>query len=241
MKFEDKDEGIRTMERIMLTKAEYLGLPTFAYKIGDFTVDRDGNVTCDDPQRLKDLEYRLAEEGIAGDSFPHLDGKACVTTVLGARNLIFMLHSRQYLINRAVGYEAIRIPSEIIEDIYDRRLKLNEVIERVRKYETKGIAVLDDRICITGFPNTWVYKQIADAIVKSSMNSRYIWPDEVIEENEKYYARAWLLRLGFGGEQGLMVRKVFMKNLKGSTSFRTRESYENWVRNHDDQKDKKGQ
>lgn len=55
-----------------------------------------------------------------------------------------------------------------------------------------------------------------------------ISPKETIEENEKYYMRIWLLRLGFGGAEGKEVRDLLMKNLKGNSAFRTEENKQRW-------------
>ena len=51
-------------------------------------------------------------------------------------------------------------------------------------------------------------------------------PKETIEENEKYYMRVWLLRLGFGGQGGREIRKALLSNLKGHSAFRTQEESE---------------
>ena len=55
-----------------------------------------------------------------------------------------------------------------------------------------------------------------------------IRPDESIEENEKYYMRIWLLRLGFGGKEGKEVRNLLLKNLKGHSAFRTEANKQRW-------------
>ena len=48
------------------------------------------------------------------------------------------------------------------------------------------------------------------------------------EENEKYYMRVWLVRIGLGGKDGKETRKVFLSRLKGHTAFRTEEDKEKW-------------
>jgi hypothetical protein len=45
-------------------------------------------------------------------------------------------------------------------------------------------------------------------------------------ENEKYYMRVWLVRIGLGGKGGAETRKALMKNLKGHSAFRTEEEIE---------------
>ena len=54
---------------------------------------------------------------------------------------------------------------------------------------------------------------------------------QTIEENEKYYMRAWLVSIGFGGKEGKETRSFFLKGLKGHTAFRTPEDAEKWKAN----------
>lgn len=56
-------------------------------------------------------------------------------------------------------------------------------------------------------------------------------PKQTIEENEKYYMRAWLVSIGFGGSEGKEIRAFFLKGLKGHTAFRTSEDAEKWKAN----------
>ena len=69
-------------------------------------------------------------------------------------------------------------------------------------------------------------------MIKYAAKKRYILPDETMEENEKYYMRVWLVRLGLEGAEGKRVRKVMLKNLKGHTSFRTKADRERWREAH---------
>lgn len=45
-------------------------------------------------------------------------------------------------------------------------------------------------------------------------------------ENDKYYMRSWLIRIGLGGKGGAETRKVLLKNLKDHSAFRTKEEME---------------
>ena len=58
-------------------------------------------------------------------------------------------------------------------------------------------------------------------MVKQAREQKRIDPEERIEENEKYYMRIWLLRIGFGGKDMKGSRNTLMENLKGHSAFRT--------------------
>ncbi len=56
-------------------------------------------------------------------------------------------------------------------------------------------------------------------------------PKQTIEENEKYYMRAWLVSIGFGGSEGKETRTFFLKGLKGHTAFEPRKMRKKWKAN----------
>jgi hypothetical protein len=48
-----------------------------------------------------------------------------------------------------------------------------------------------------------------------------VLPERQQPENEKYFMRNWLVRLGFGGKEAKGMRDVLLKHLKGHSAFRT--------------------
>ena len=214
MKLIDKKKGIKTIERILGKRAVYMGPPTFKYIIGDYVVDRDGNI---EGKGIELLEKRLAEEGIAADGIPKAEVNAVAGTPREIRNLINMIHSKQYLLDRVIGYKAFEIPDNLIGQEEPHSL-----------IGAKGIELRDGKVYITGFPDTDIYRTLAEAMIQAAASARWISPDETIEENEKFYMRAWLVRIGLGGKDSKDVRAALLKNLKGSVAFRTKESEERW-------------
>ena len=86
----------------------------------------------------------------------------------------------------------------------------------------------------TGFPHTdgmMEYCRLVSAMVKKASEQKRVNPKQTIEENEKYYMRAWLVSIGFGGSEGKETRSFFLKGLKGHTAFRTPEDAEKWKAN----------
>ena len=47
---ENRKDVVKAMEEILNVKAKYQGPPSFGYKVGEYTVDRDGNVNTN-PRR----------------------------------------------------------------------------------------------------------------------------------------------------------------------------------------------
>lgn len=232
MKLADKKMGIKAIERILNESAVYSGPPTFTYKIGVFMIDRDGNVTCQNEDALTDLERRLADEGVAGEGIPHLGGSNGVSTPEAIRNLINMIHSKQYLLQRAVGYKAFDISNELVAVLKDKDLTADEMLSRIKTYSPKGLGVTDDKVTITGLPDTDTYKRLAEAMITTANMAKWVSPDETIEQNEKFYMRAWLVRIGLDGPDTKAIRSTILKNLKGHTAFRNDEAAARWRARH---------
>ena len=53
-------------------------------------------------------------------------------------------------------------------------------------------------------------------MVKAAAESKRVNPKTVIEDNEKYYLRSWLLRVGFDGADGKDGRRVLLEGLKAT-------------------------
>ena len=76
--------------------------------------------------------------------------------------------------------------------------------------------------------NTYTHAELAACMAKTAKEAKRVSPKATIEENEKYYMRVWLVRIGLGGKDGKETRKVFLSRLKGHTAFRTEEDKEKW-------------
>ena len=59
----DRKALVKAIENIIGEKAVYKKLPTYAYTVGAFTVDKDGTVFCDDSNALERLVHNLIADG----------------------------------------------------------------------------------------------------------------------------------------------------------------------------------
>ena len=63
-------------------------------------------------------------------------------------------------------------------------------------------------------------------ITKKAKEAKRVSASPVIEENEKYYLRIWLVQLGMAGTASKESRQALLAGLKGHTAFRTKEEAE---------------
>lgn len=231
-------------------KLHYAGAPTFAYEGQSFRILRSGDIECDDGKTEAAMIGFLQQEGIlpqpeaAQKSRPQQGEEPEQETNLdvmeitipadgmdGAqmRNLVFMLHAQQYLLNRAAGHENIQVPDKLIED-----LKEEPVIDRTSFFavyqnyskEGKGFLIAAETVtfCLAATDNTVKNRALIELtafMVGAAKKAKRINPVTRKPENEKYYLRMWLLRIGMGTKASHESRMALLKGLNGWSAFRT--------------------
>lgn len=232
---ENRKDVVKAMEEILNVKAKYQGPPSFGYTVGEYTVDRDGNVEHESEEAVLTMQNELVARGLAERETERLSIGIPIEgfTAEGIKNLIYMIHSKQYLLEKAVGKEVFRISDKLVERLdTEENVSLERVVQIAEEENVEGIAFENDKICFYGFPmneeEARAYAELVACMAKAAKEAKRVSPKATIEENEKYYMRVWLVRIGLGGKDGKDTRKVFLSRLKGHTAFRTEEDKEKW-------------
>lgn len=275
----DRKTLAKAIEAELGTDARYLGLPTYGYQIGDFTVDRDGNIHGDDFTALRDFLARNgysvddadADHEEAREAQPETDGDpeapaeaqveepadletqteiqpadsevkpitrmgvsipAKDVTPAQQKNLIFMLYSRQSIINRMTQSDCLSIPERLItrlqESTFESADVLSDLLEDFREnHGLTGFDFRDGRVTMTfpfdeSQPDRWTtYAGLLNRIFDAAMKATRVFPERVEpdDQNEKYLAYTWLQRLGYHGADFKAERKILLGHLKGYCAF----------------------
>ena len=247
----DRKKLIKKVSEMTGLEAVYLNPPTYAYQVGDYNIDRDGNLSVEEGKADLMLLMRLMGEGFlvekaigtdAGDVTPvavSIEMPLKGHTGQTLRNLINLIHSRASLINKATGSDFYidKGLTDLLAD--DGNVGAVDVLKKVMKDYTvehrdavRGFEFKDDRICFTGFPEyadsltlkAWM--DLVSLMNKQALDQHRIQAKTVSEENEKYSFRIWLIRLGMNGDDYKRTRKILMKKLGGHSAFRTPEEIE---------------
>ncbi|WP_270270432.1 hypothetical protein [Enterocloster clostridioformis] len=231
---ENRKAVVKAVSEILGIPSKYLGVPSCNFQVGDCIIDRAGTVETEDEKTAGIVLAGLIERGYA-DAPETEENKVVIgfpaegMTALNLKNLIFLMHSRQYLINRSIGEKNFSISDGLVEELEENGDVTIEGLEDSLKAfadETRGIAVSSEKITFR-FPYTEdavkvkAWTDLASAMVRQVKEQKRIDPEERIEENEKYYMRIWLLRIGFGGKDMKESRNTLMEKLKGHSAFRT--------------------
>ena len=213
VKGESRKAMVTAIEKEIGGKARYLGVPSCAYEIGNYTVGRNGELEFGDFDDIDEVapivdacvmatgitpaeweENRDAEE-------TETEGAMELTvtipfTKVNVGNLTSLLEAKGSLIKDALG-------------ITDLRFEMNE-----------------DSVSFPWFSKVepeeaMTYTKFITAICEMTMKQKRITAKPKENENEKYAFRCFLLRLGFIGDEYKADRKLLLSKLNGSSAFKS--------------------
>ena len=237
----NRKDVVKAVSGILGQPSKYMGVPTCSYQIGNCTIDRSGAVETEDEKTAELVRAGLLEQGLI--ETPHTEADETTVSIPvegmsaeGLKNLVFLTRSKQYLINRAFAEDVFRVPTALVEELGSTEIPDAETFLQTFQNHAegcKGISFQDGKVTFT-LPTAddpgmiKAFTHLTAAMVRQAKEQKRISPKETIEENEKYYMRIWLLRLGFGGAEGKEIRDLLMKKLKGNSAFRTDENKQRW-------------
>ena len=246
----ERREMVQAISERLGSPAVYLRTPTYAYRIGGLTVERDGSIISDDDALLEALRPMLIERGWLTDaeapvaktepteqdseitqmelSFPVEDW-----TVPQLKNFLHTLYSNQHILRRMMQSDALYIDRQMME-------RLDEApTETLADFEAlladglatgllKGCRIQDGRFTLEAIrddrdPARWqVYATLLSAILEHSKAAKRVFlRADADPVNEKYRANSFLMRLGFGGPEHKPLRRVLLGHLNGYAAFRS--------------------
>ena len=231
----DRKALAKAMADELGTTAKYMGPPTFGYQVGDYTVDRDGNIEGEDFGALQDFLTRIGcfpeEEAAPAEEQTEPEPETTGTvdqvsisvpaddlTALQLKNLIFMLYTKQYLIGKMTGGDQLSIPDTLIarlmENTPETTADFIPLLDAAKEDGLTGFDFADGKVTITyqAHPDeperNMVYAMLTARILKAAKEATRVFPERQEPANEKYFARAWLMRIGYGGADSKAERNL---------------------------------
>ncbi|MBQ8136847.1 MAG: hypothetical protein IJ174_05370 [Clostridia bacterium] len=160
-------------------------------------------------------------------------------TVNQLKNLTFMLYAKQILINRMTLSDLLQIPDSLIEKIQTNPPETqDEFIQMLDDFIPLGLTGFDFRdgkfSIVFPFdnaePTRWTtYAGLLNRIVDAAKKATRVFPEKAVpdDQNEKYLAHTWLIRLGYSGKAQKADREILLKHLNGYCAFRSADKMEN--------------
>ena len=149
-------------------------------------------------------------------------------TVTQLKNLVFMLYSKQYLIRKMTG-SPLHVPEVLVQRLEEYTPEspeeFSDMLADARAVaELEGFDYRDGQFSMTysNSNDSWtrqVYADLTARILKAAQQATRVFPERQEPDNEKYFARAWLVRLGLSGPAMKGQRTLLLKPLKGISAF----------------------
>jgi hypothetical protein len=226
----------------------YDGVPRCTYSIGPVRVEKDAAIVTDDLKAWTALQPFFQNHGWATEG-PETEQPAPVAdseatdidameiseptpgmTVGSLLNLIHMLYSKQYLFNRMTESGSLFISKNLIDGLKEHMPEdLAAFQQRLADFkdrgELDGFSYADGNVTLrfpfhAEQPMRWTtYGLLTDKIIKAAQSATRVTAQVQEPENEKYFARSWLLRLGMGGADFKEERHILLGGLKGHAAF----------------------
>lgn len=204
---------VTVIGEILGTKPKYMGMPSAAYDLGGLIIDKNGGAEFEEnifPKDIENLLDQLADRGFVAEgkevSEDHEEmpqsGSVGLTVAIPLENVLVgnltkLLEAKATLIKKALGVDDIRIEVDP---------------EKVSFPWFSDIPDAD---------TCRAYQNFIAALCKMSKEQKRINATEKPVDNEKYAFRCFLLRLGFIGAEYKTDRKILLKNLDGSSAFKS--------------------
>lgn len=236
-----RKELVQKLARHLETTAAYLGAPTFAYQVGDYTVDRHGLI-LDAGGHEVTLE-ELLESGVRGkmelENGDVLEREAVSLEVgiplegydgKSLRNLMHIIYNNQPLIKKSLELSSDLVSEEMIEALKQERMwTIEDFKKATAAVHSPSIDFDYEQEAITfklgpGGENPEKVEAATKLIGQINLYARRLKRNVTAKvkfsDNEKFAFRTWLLNLGMIGDEYKLARKVLLQNLPGNSAFR---------------------
>lgn len=211
----DRKRLVTALSKLTGVKAKYLGMPSMAYEVGDFIIDKNGTLEfCDKANRT---EIESVAENLLSEGFTPMEEtkgtEAAQTADSGTFGLCISMPRNSFTDTALENVKAIiQVKGELIR----HALRLDDL----------PIKISEEEVSFPWFEEmpspeeVQAYTHFISALCEMARNQKRIMAKEKETPNEKYTFRCFLLRLGFIGKEYKEERKILLRNLTGSSAFK---------------------
>ncbi len=213
-----RKELVQLLSSFTGCEAKYLGAPTFAYKVGEYHIDRNGVISSDENINdavEQDIIFILRNNGFQ----PEFESDSECDLELEYEG-------------QSIGFPIEEFPGETINDEVIKRL--TAIIQSKHTLFKKAIGTACDLNIELEDGKLWfdwfdreltqqeadLYEPFMKALVQMATTAKRVTAKEKPIDNEKFAMRTFLNRLGLSGAEYKPLRKELMKNLTGNSAFR---------------------
>ena len=206
---------VAALSNLIGVKVKYLGMPSMAYEVGDFIIDKNGTLELTgkaESEEIESVAERLASEGFTPEEETKVT-EAAQTAESGVFGLCISMPRSSFTDTALDNVKAITQAK-------------GKLIRHVLQLDDLPIEISEDEVSFPWFEEMpspeeiKAYTHFISALSEMAINQKHITVKEKEVENEKYAFRCFLLRLGFIGKEYKEERKILLRNLTGSSAFK---------------------
>ena len=216
---ESKKRLVKLISSHLGLESKYLGVPSCAYRIGSYTVNKDGSLSWEEDDEMTD---RLIE-ALKAEGFSATEDEETEEEVLVEEE-----NEEEAEVNRlCISFPKSMYEKHTLENLKTLVESKGALMKKAFRTESLEIVEDDEKVSFPWFElidsdHFNAYTQFISAITKMAKEQKRILGREREVENEKYAFLCFLLRLGFIGDDYKLTRKILLENLEGSAAFKTK-------------------
>ena len=225
---------VQAMGEFLEVKPKYLGMPTAAYQVDYFHIDKNGGVEFDDradSEEIENLLERLEERGIIAVPAETAQEAGTEEESADEENNADEPETAPQEANAGLTV-AVPLGTVLCGNLTKLLEAKGSLIKKALGIDDLRIEIDEEKVSFPWFFETLdaesatAYTHFISALCKMSKEQQRITAKEKAVDNEKYAFRCFLLRLGFSGKEYKGERKILLKNLSGSSAFKNGERKE---------------
>lgn len=207
-----RNEMVKAIAQELGIKAKYQGMPSAAYEIGSYTVNKDGSLTFAD-------STDIAESSRVID--------ACVMAGFEPEEWDKNIEPETEEVSLTVEMPRTAFTDSQFENLQKLIDAKAPLLKEALAVEALPIIITEEKVSFPWFKDDIdadtckAYTNLITAICRMVKEAKRVTAKEKEVENVKYAFRCFLLRLGFIGDEYKKDRKILMRNLSGSAAFKS--------------------
>ncbi|WP_322354505.1 virulence protein [Dehalococcoides sp.] len=200
----DRKRLVELISQITEAPVKYLGVPSCAYQVADFTISKNGELAFadnTDKGKVEMLIERLSEASFEAEIQTKetelvIQMPRAAFSDAALENLDKLIEAKGNLIKKALLLDALPVETD------EERISFPWFTSLPDADEVKAYTLFISKLC------------------EMAQNQTRITAKEKEVDNDKYAFRCFLLRLGFIGAEYKTERKILLRNLSGSSAFK---------------------
>ena len=219
---------------------EYLGVPTFTYRVGDFDIAKDGTLVFadrTDSEMVEQVLEALAQAGfecaeadkpaVAAENEPVEEVQPETVAAVDANEIVPAEESTaDEPISLSVSLPRDSFTDAALDNLDGLLESKGNLIRRAFGIEEASYTLTDDHITFAWLSGevtpegSRAFQDFIGKLCEMARKQKRVTAKQKSYENEKYAFRCFLLRLGLIGAEYKTTRKELLKNLGGNSSWR---------------------